>query len=156
MSVPLELRRYRESDLDELHALIVRTIRGSYPAHYPPRAVQFFIDYHSREKIAADGSSAFIIVAMLDGRMIGTATLADSSVGRVFVAPELQGEGIGTALMDRIESEARQLGLTELVLDASLPAFNFYQDRGYRKCSEDRLDVGNGEELRYYPMDKPL
>jgi GNAT superfamily N-acetyltransferase len=156
MTIPLELKRYEPCDLDELHALVVHTIRSSYPAHYPPRAVEFFVEHHAKAKIAADGSSAFVIIAVSDGRMVGTATLARDTVARVFVAPELQGAGIGTALMDRVESEARGLGLNRSILDASIPAVRFYETRGYAKCSEDSIDVGDGQELRYYLMEKSL
>ncbi len=153
---PVEITRYRPDDLDEVHGLIVQTIRASYPAHYPPRAVEFFLNHHPPEKIAADGASAFVIVARLDEQMVGTATLALDSLARVFVLPELQGQGIGKLLMDRIESEARSSGLKRLVLDASLPALRFYEARGYRKTSDERIDVGGGEELRYYRMEMEL
>jgi putative acetyltransferase len=156
MSVPLELRRYDRGDLEEVHALVIRTIRGSYPAYYPPRAVEFFVEHHAREKITADGRSAFVIVAFSDGQMVGTATLALNEVARVFVATERQGLGIGAMLMARIESEARRLGLSRLELDASLPAFHFYEKRGYRKIADQVIDVGGDEELRYYRMEKDL
>ncbi len=156
MTVSLELRQYEPCDLDELHALVVHTIRSSYPAHYPPRAVEFFVEHHAREKIAADGEAVFIINAVMSGRIVGTATLDRGAVTRVFVAQDLQGSGIGSTLMDRIESEARRLGQSRLVLDASLPAVRFYQSRGYRNCSEKTMDVGEGQELRYYEMGMSL
>jgi GNAT superfamily N-acetyltransferase len=156
MTVPFKLRRYDQGDLDELHALVVHAIRSSYPEHYPPRAVQFFVEHHAREKIATDGAAGFVIIAVSGDRIIGTATLARDTVARVFVAPELQGSGIGRALMDRIEAEARSLGLNRLVLDASLPALRFYQSRGYHTRSEKAIDVGEGQELRYYEMEMSL
>ncbi len=152
MDIRLEVRQYEQRDLDELHALVVHTVSTSYPAHYPPRAVQFFVEHHAPEKIVADGASAFVVVAFVDGRMVATGTLARGEIARVFVLPELQGHGIGKTIMDRIEDEARHLGLSRVVLDASLPAFGFYSARGYRKCSDEKLDVGENQELRYYRM----
>ncbi len=152
----VEITPYRPDDLDELHTLIVQTIRASYPAHYPPRAVEFFVNHHPPVKIAADGASGFVIVARIDGRMVGTATLALDTVARVFVLPEIQGQGFGKILMDRIESQARSSGLTRLVLDASLPALRFYEARGYRKISDESIDVGENQQLRYYRMEMEL
>ncbi len=54
MSSGVQLRPFEERDLDEVHALVVRTIRHCYPAHYPPRAVEFFVEHHRRENIAED------------------------------------------------------------------------------------------------------
>ena len=47
----VSIRRFRESDLCQLVRLISETIGISY-AVYPPRAVQFFKDFHSEKKIA--------------------------------------------------------------------------------------------------------
>ncbi len=43
----LSIRRFRESDLCQLVRLISEIIGISYAEVYPPRAVQFFKDFHS-------------------------------------------------------------------------------------------------------------
>ena len=156
MSSAVQVRRYEERDLDEVHALVVRTIRHCYPPHYPPRAVEFFIEHHNRENIAEDGVQAFMVVATAGNRIVGTGTLSSGTVARVFVDPELQGSGIGVAMMNALESEACRSGVDRLTLHSSVPALRFYQRLGYEVLSDGALDVGEGEELRYALMCKPL
>lgn len=156
MSHSPQLDGYHDSDLDELHAFVVHVIRTCYPAHYPPRAVAFFVQHHARERIATDGAKAVVLVVKRRGRIIGTGTLKRESITRVFVDPALQGQGIGNRIMDELESRARNSGLLRLTLDASLPAVKFYQARGYRTISEHATDVGEGQELRYFAMEKEI
>lgn len=152
----MELKPYRDDDLDELHAFVVAVIRTCYPAHYPPRAVEFFVHHHAREKIAFDATRAMIVIAWEGDRIVGTGTLVSESITRVFVDPALQGQGIGRLLMDRLEDAARARGLQRVVLDASLPAVRFYEARGYRNPKPHVIDVGEGQELRYFAMEKPV
>lgn len=65
------------------------------------------------------------IVAELDGRIVADATLHRRAVGptrqmggfRAYVRPEYRHRGIGTVLLQEIQSIARQLGLTQLAVE---------------------------------------
>ena len=53
---------------------------------------------------------------------------------RMYVARELRGQGIGRALLDRLEAEARTLGLTRLVLETGtrqVEALALYRRAGF-------------------------
>lgn len=156
MSSPIELRKYLASDLEDLHRFVVRAIRASYSPHYPHRAVEFFIQHHAIEKIAADGERAFVLVAFSGDKIVGTGTLFQDSITRVFVEPGLQRHGIGKLIMDALEQEAASHGSLRVVLDASLPSLHFYQELGYSLVSDGAFAVGGGQELRYYVLEKYL
>jgi GNAT superfamily N-acetyltransferase len=62
------------------------------------------------------------------------------------VKPELQGQGIGSKLLDHIEKRAEELGAAELALDTAEPAVHlieFYEKRGYRSIEKVDWDVTN-------------
>ncbi len=62
------------------------------------------------------------------------------------VEPELQRTGIGSALIDLMESRAAELGVSELALDTSEKAthlIEYYKKRGYRFVEFADWDVTN-------------
>lgn len=44
----------------------------------------------------------------MDGRLAGTGTCTENHITRLFVAPELQGRGYGSYLMERLEKRGRR------------------------------------------------
>ena len=56
---------------------------------------------------------------------------------QVAVVGDLQGQGIGTALVKRSEAMARELGFRRMILHARETAVAFYEKLGYTKVGED-------------------
>ena len=73
-----------------------------------------------------------------------------AKIGQFGVEPELQGSGLGSRMMDRVEERARELGATELAGDTAEPAAHlhaFYERRGYRVVGRINWDMVNYESL---------
>ena len=101
-------------------------------------------------------STGTCLVAVLDGRIVGTVTLSDPGrVGgtpcflrpgvavaqQLAVEPTLQGSGVGGALMDAAEGLARERGYASVAGDTSEGAahlIEFYARRGYRAVERVR------------------
>jgi len=69
----------------------------------------------------AEGRGGFYL-AYFDGQPIGRGAVrlldADTAeIKRMYVAPEARGRGVGRALLDSLESDARRLGALRLVLE---------------------------------------
>jgi len=128
----VSIRKFREPDLCELVRLISETIGISYAEVYPPRAVQFFNDFHSEKKIADRSKTGTTLVVEEDGELVATGSLVDDEILAVFVHPRLQRGGRGKALMNALENEARASGVTEIGLSISLPSKRFYESLGIR------------------------
>ena len=65
---------------------------------------------------------------------------------RVFVLPNRQGCGIGTSVMNALESLASAShGI--VMLDSSKPAEQFYFNRGYQVVSENTWEITTGDEF---------
>jgi ribosomal protein S18 acetylase RimI-like enzyme len=148
-------RRFRREDLDDVKALVDRTIDHCYDPAYSPQAREFFKQYHSRESILDDAQRGVTLVATAGGAVVGTGTLVEGSIRRVFVAPELQGRGLGDELMRRLEEQAAW-GREAVELDASTVSLQFYLRRGYRAVREASIEVAGGKALDYHVMRKPL
>jgi GNAT superfamily N-acetyltransferase len=74
--------------------------------------------------------------AVLDGQAVGWGLLVTNvdGVGYVsdmFTLPDYRGRGVATALLDRLESKALELGIGWVTLTPSFMAWSFYQRVGY-------------------------
>lgn len=92
---------------------------------------------HNREQV---GSREFVELALVArneagevvGGVLGGSIWGWMLVETVWVAKELRGHGLGTALLDQAEQVARQRGCGHTILETfSFQALSFYQKRGY-------------------------
>jgi GNAT superfamily N-acetyltransferase len=75
-------------------------------------------------------------VAVVDGRIVGTASLSVYTVMSVFVHPDHQRCGVGTKLMDAVENAAFAQFVRTLDVQSSITAQPFYAMRGFRIVRE--------------------
>jgi len=61
------LRAFQPSDLANVHRLIHHVLDTCYSGIYPPRAVQFFKQFHSEDKILQRSRDGVLIVIERDG-----------------------------------------------------------------------------------------
>lgn len=142
-----------EADADQVVRLVRETIATVYPRYYPREVVDFFLQLHSRESILADIREGAVIVLREGERLVGTGSRRGEHITRVYVAPDCQGNGFGGRIMDWLEQRilAEQ---GRICLDASLPACEFYERRGYRTAGHERIALEGGAVLVYERMEK--
>jgi ribosomal protein S18 acetylase RimI-like enzyme len=149
-------RPFRDADLESVRALIHRTIDACYTGIYPPRAVEFFKEYHSGAKILERSRRGDLLVAEREGKLIGTGSIEGGEISGVFVDPAFQRGGIGARLVRALEGRAVEQGRAEVELSVSLPSRGFYERLGYRVVEKRSIDVGGGERLDYWQARKRL
>lgn len=150
------IRSFIDSDMEGLQQLIYQTIDAAYTNVYEPNAIQYFKDYHSGIQILADAKLGQTVVMDLNGQIIGTGTICEQNICRVFISPAFQGQGFGRRVMEILEKKALLMGLHRLHLDASLPSQSFYQHLGYQTREERFIQVSDDERLDYFYMEKAL
>jgi ribosomal protein S18 acetylase RimI-like enzyme len=149
------LREFKPDDLTQLLKLIWDTIDVCYRPVYSDEAITHWEDEHNDREILKDAAEGIILIAELNGAMIATGTLMDDRIKRVYVDPALQGKGIGKMIMAELEKRAKDNGLKEIRLYASVPAKKFYDAIGYNTFSEAFIEI-EGKRLDYYNMNKML
>jgi GNAT superfamily N-acetyltransferase len=152
----VKLRVSDASDLALVRRLIHLSIDSSYSGVYPPRAVQYFKDFHSLCRIEERQAAGQVLVVERDGEVVATGAIVGEEVTGVFVDPRFQKLGIGGQVMDRLEGIARAAGSTAVRLDVSLPSRGFYESRGYEFLESRCIDVCEGERLDYWAAEKSL
>lgn len=73
-----------------------------------------------------------------------------------FVHPERARMGIGRAILERCEQEARTEGFRSLELMATLPGVKFYRSLGYTGSERVTYELGSGTTIDFVPMRKEL
>ena len=149
------IRKFHVDDLEIMKQLIDTTIAISYHGVYPQEAIDYFLLYHSADRIREDADRGCTFVAIAD-RILGTGTLLGSEIKRVFVDPSFHRNGLGTLLMETLEHEALHKGIRKVSLSASLPSKQFYDTLGYLTECKTFLPVEHGKRLEYFTMTKNL
>ena len=98
-----------------------------------------------------------LIGAFEDDRLLGCCMLVEEKPGRVrlrqmAVLNDLQGKGIGRALMQFAENLARDHGYKLLTMHARKNSIGFYEKMGYKIKSEQFEEV----TIPHYVMEKEL
>jgi|1186.fasta_scaffold27456_1 ribosomal protein S18 acetylase RimI-like enzyme len=138
---PVEIRLGTAADRDSVGALVERAY-----ARYIPRIGRRpgpMDDDHVAQLRAQQ-----VHLALERGRLLGLIVLVSQPdhllIENVAVHPDVQGQGLGLALLEHAEALARQLGLSELRLytnAAMTENQEFYAKRGYRETAR-RTDNG--------------
>lgn len=84
-----------------------------------------------------------VLVAELDGQIVGFAAVVSGELDGLFVEPRLWRRGVGTALVDVATHEARKSGLA-LTVTANPHALSFYENRGFRDEGQVQTRFGPG------------
>jgi GNAT superfamily N-acetyltransferase len=73
-----------------------------------------------------------------------------------FVDPAHARRGLGRAILEHSERQARAAGFTTFELMATLPGVRLYQEFGYQPAAAIDHPLGDGLSIRFVPMNKHL
>lgn len=146
----VSIRRYRTTDAEavkHLHRVALRDV-GTDPADVPGTE-----DLDDIETAYLDSGGEFL-VAEIEGELVGMGGLkvdgTEAELFRMRVHPDHQRDGIGSALLDRLEAAARERGVETLSAETArrqAAATRFYPDHGYSETGQ--RTVGEYELLDY-------
>ena len=136
------IRLYRPEDLDPVVDLWYDTWHAAFPdlRHHEPK------EEWRRRFEAEIAAEERVYVAELDGRIAGFLAVKERGGGQgylheIFVAPDLQGQGIGSALM-QLAKELAPAGLRLHTLQRNTQAAAFYEHHGFTVASTGVGRVG--------------
>lgn len=152
----MEIIQVTEKEVEKVHSIVQETVEKVFPRFYPPKVIDYFLDLHTVEKIKDALLDEHIILVRSEGELIGTGTLKENEIKRMFVLPEYQGCGWGNSILEYLETEAINSGYTQIQLHSSLSAYSLYKNKGYRQTEYNILPTEDGQVLCYYTMEKHL
>jgi putative acetyltransferase len=155
----VSVRPALEQDAAELAALFHASVREIGARHY------------SREQVRAWSPAppepSRFIARMRDGRLFLVAVGAEGSIlaygdveanghiDHLYARPDAAGSGVAAQLYERLEQAAREAGIERLFVEASEPAWRFFQRRGFRLIERNEFEIA-GVAIHNFRMEKRL
>lgn len=149
------IKRADLCDAEMVKAITEQTINSVYPKYYPKGAVEFFLNHHNENNIKNDIKKGTVYILYEGDNAVGTVTVKENEILRLFVLPQFQGKGFGGILLDFAEKKAAE-NHSKIIIDASLPAKTIYLKRGYVFTEYHTIKTENGDFLCYDVMEKVL
>lgn len=142
------------SDMKTVKFITTETINSIYPRYYPEGAVDFFLSHHNDENIENDIRNGIVYLCFdNENNAVGTVTVKENEICRLFVLPKQQGKGYGNELISFAENEILRR-YDKIILHASLPAKAIYLKRGYKEVGFYSIKTENEDYLCYDMMIK--
>jgi len=133
--------------------MISYTINSIYTNYYPAGAVDYFLNHHSDNNIMNAINREEIYLFKSENNFVGTGSVSENEISRLFVLPQYHRKGYGTEIMDKLENIIYKT-FDKSVLSASLPALEMYLKRGYKLVEYHKILTQNSHYLCYWSMER--
>ncbi|MFB6294214.1 MAG: N-acetyltransferase family protein [Candidatus Nanohaloarchaea archaeon] len=150
----ITIRPARPEDAERLAELHEEAIRAVNSQDYTAEEIAAWTD-GTLEQYRTFPDDAERIVAVREDRIIGFGEIEGDEITAVYVDPGHMGDGVGSALLERLESIARENGVERLHAESTISARGFYEAHGYDFVEETTHTFGD-QVLDVYLMEKDL
>jgi putative acetyltransferase len=156
------LRDAVAGDAQGIWRVHARAIRASAASHYTEDELDAWVERVQPETYLGLLGTRRLVVAESAGaegpRIVGFGELLpeEAVIEAIYVDPDWERHGIGTALARVLEDDVVARGFPWLVSDTSLNAVPFYQALGFRQVALDRHELAPGIHIACAVMEKRL
>lgn len=123
------IRKYSPDDIENILTIWLET---SIKAHNFVEAAFWKSQVENMRDIYLPASESWVYET--DSTIAGFYSLYEDTLVAIFVSPELQGQGMGKALLSHAKEQRNQLSLS--VYKENKPSFDFYKSQGFTVVSE--------------------
>lgn len=125
------VRPSRRDDASAISDVVLRALSETNSKDYSPEIIARVRRSFGPQEIEALMNTRAMFTAELDGCVVGTASLDATMVRTVFVAPDVQGSGVGRTLMHAVMQLAQDRGVAVLTVPSTVTAAAFYSKLGF-------------------------
>lgn len=160
----VHLRQAQVTDAEEIYAVHTAAILELCSSCYSEEDVKEWAGRQAPRQYIPwiEGQELTVAISTL-GHVIGFGHLIESNksgrlcqIKGLFVSPKWSRKGVGTALLQHLEDQARVQGYTRVFLNASLNAEGFYERMGYSIDDPTSKHVCCDQSLQCVAMSKNL
>lgn len=132
------VKPYEEKYVEEIVNLIIRNFKEVNIKDYGEKFIDSLVATHDVNWFKSVAEYANVYVFWNENKIVGVGSissfwqsLTESILLTIFVLPELHGQGIGSYIIDTLESDALFLRAKRVEIPASITAVEFYRKKGY-------------------------
>lgn len=157
MVLAIQIRKLEKSDVDDCISLFKDTVHIINIRDYNQAQLDAWAPKTLDKKVWWDSLSKNIAyVAEYNGQLVGFGDLSqDGFFDRLFVHKNFQRQGIASALIKKIEEQARLIGIKEIYTEVSITAQPLMLAFGYQLIRQ-KIKEHNGQEFINFIMNKSL
>lgn len=151
----MKIRTYEIGDTEAIMQLFYDTVHEVNICDYTQEQVDVWAPTNMDTDFWADSfKRKYTYVAEEGTQIIGFGELEDNGhIDRFYCHKDFQGKGIGTQILQKIESKARSLGIKRLFVEASITARPFFEKRGFVTVRQQEVER-RGQTLINFVMEK--
>jgi len=154
----VKIRSYRSEDAGPTLAVFLDAVTVTAAADYSPEQISAWARPEQRN--VADWNRAMSnrnsYVALVDGAVAGFSDVSPAGyIDMMFVSSRHSRRGVATALLSRMETEARTAGAVALSADVSITARPLFEHHGFVVVAQQR-PASAGVPMTNFNMVKPL
>lgn len=151
------VRKFQGSDIDQILTLFYHTVRQINRKDYSPKQVETWApETPDRTKWLNSLQKNLTYVVEIGKKIIGFEDMDQTGyIDHLYSHADFQGKGVGSAILKKLEEQARQLNLEQLTTESSITAKPFFERHGFvviRKQNKIYRDI----EFINYVMEKKL
>jgi len=152
----MEIRKPRIEEAERIVALQIDTSRRVNGKDYPPEVIEAWVAHRRVDHMQWLINNGQCLVCVNGSDLLGVGIIRDNEIRGLFVSPDHQSRGVGSALLDRMESLARAVGLISMRTDLTVTAIGFYKSKGYEEIERKQQTIGHGQTLAVVSRIKKL
>ena len=153
----MHVRKARVEEAQAIINLHADTVRRVNSKDYSPQQIDAWLGRRRVEVTEAMIRDGQYYVCVDDaGHLLGMGNIKGNELIALYVSADHQGEGIGSAILRRIEEDALGDGICRIKADSTVTAEGFYRRHGYVTVERKVLKIARGQTLQVVAMTKKL
>ena len=154
----ISVRKAQLKDVEQICLVHITSVRVLCANDYTPKQIEAWVGKLTpkRHREAMEETGEIMFVAEKGKEIIGFSSLFEDELCAVYVHPNYARQGVGTLLLNAVETEAISQKIEKLEFSASINAKLFYQRRGYKVVERSFHTLRSGIIIPCFLMEKYL
>ncbi|MCX7592834.1 MAG: GNAT family N-acetyltransferase [Fischerella sp.] len=153
----MNIRIFHHHDTQEIMQLFYDTVHNINIRDYTQEQVDAWAPQDMDEQRWNQNLHAkMTYVAEIDRKIVGFAQLeTNGHIDCFYCHKDFQGMGVGSKLLESIETKAKELGINRLFTEASITAKGFFERKGFQVIKQQEVEL-RGIKFINYCMDREI